>query len=104
MKKMFVIIVLFAGLQNNFFAQGYGSTTSACTTDALQNLANCLRSHGITYSMASHNGTYYIQAEGNPPPGQVQSCIAHYNSDSGSCPDAPIVVQQVSIISASRYK
>lgn len=93
MKKV-ILSAIFAGAIQISHAQmteeGKGSD---CATQAINDFNSCLASNNITYDETNlGDGTIYITAQGNPPPGQIQSCIAHYNQSITDCPQAPAIV------------
>jgi hypothetical protein len=84
---------------------GSGSGSGGCVTICLTDLADCLANNGINYSVVQgSNGQLILTATGSPPPGQINSCIVHYNQDRSSCPEAPVVVNASSSTSYSGGK
>lgn len=86
MKKFFLFTFLVTGLQINFAQE------NTCVKDAMTALSTCLTDNNIVFNYTESGNTVYIYASGNPPPGQIQSCIAHYNTLTNDCPEAPVVV------------
>ncbi len=98
MKKLFLVILLFIGLQSNF-AQHGGGGYAPCANVALSDLSACLSGFGVTYHLIDDgSGGLLLYAYGNPPPGHINSCLVHYNNDRGACPEAPVIVFQSQII------
>lgn len=93
MKKLLLILFFIGELQVSYSQMTTGGKGSDCATQAMNNLTSCLSSNNITYDMTTDaSGVVYITAQGSPPPGQVQNCIAQYNQSRTDCPDAPAVV------------
>lgn len=102
-KRIFFAIV-FTLVSINFYSQIGGSGTSAsgsgsgsgggCISTLFTTLANCLSDNGISYSMLSAGDVLYLYAQGTPPPGQITSCLAQYDSNRSECEDAPVIVNQ----------
>lgn len=93
MKRTLAIIICTLSIQTGFAQMMEGEKSAPCAEGALSNLSNCLNSNNIVFEMKdSGNGNVTITAIGNPAPGQIQSCIAHYNQTRRQCPEAPVVV------------
>jgi len=88
MKKYFLLITLFIGLQASFSQ----TSQTMCTVDVLNDLRTCLSGNGINFSFVYSGNSIYIAGRGNPPPGKIEACVAKYNHDSGDCPDAPVLI------------
>lgn len=100
--------MVFTLLSINFYSQIGGSGTTAggsgsgsgtsgsgsCITALFTELALCLSDNGISYSMLSAGGALYLYAQGSPPPEQITSCLAQYDSKRDDCADAPVIVNQ----------
>lgn len=93
MKKLVLIATLVCSFQMLNAQMTTGEKGSDCSTQVLNDLNSCLTSNNITYvETTDESGIVHITAQGNPPPGQIQSCIAQYNQSTTDCPDAPVVV------------
>ena len=94
MKKIILTFALFAGFQVNF-AQHGTSGFSACTNQLLTDLSTCLNGNGITFHLVDGGADgLYLYAMGSFPPGQLNSCLVHYDNGRAACPDAPVIVNK----------
>ena len=92
MKKLFLILFIIGGLQMSYAQMTTEGKGTDCATQLMNDLNSCLTSNSITYDVTTgENGIVYITAQGSPPPGQIQSCIAQYNQPRTDCPEAPVV-------------
>ncbi|OFY87759.1 MAG: hypothetical protein A3F72_02650 [Bacteroidetes bacterium RIFCSPLOWO2_12_FULL_35_15] len=97
MKKLFLLAILIGWLQGVNAQMTTGGKGSDCATYAMNELTSCLSSNNILYDMTTdESGIVFIVTQGNPPPGQIQSCIAQYNQFRADCSDLPIVVNNSS--------
>lgn len=105
MEKKLVLAIAFTLMSINFYSQpggsgttatggGSGSGGGACITALFSELADCLSSHGVTYSIVSAGSQLYLYAQGSPPPGSITSCLVQYDNSSNDCPDAPVIINQ----------
>lgn len=87
MKKILLLTILITSSQVNYFAQD-------CVDTNVMSLSDCLLNQNITNFQLVNgaNNTLFLYAKANANPGLIQSCIAQYNADSNTCPDAPRVV------------
>jgi hypothetical protein len=97
MKKLSFVTLAFIGLQTISFAHSRPSTAekaqaaanimTPCAEEALDNLMTDLYKKEINFSLTynSRLGYVFIKIYDNPPPGKVQSCVAHYNNDARNC-------------------
>jgi hypothetical protein len=104
MKKLSFITLIFISIQTISFGQtgnppggygyGYVNTLTPCAQEAMNSLQAELISKNVDFSLTYSLGLgyAYITVTGTPPPGRVQSCIAHYNQDAKGCPGAPVIV------------
>lgn len=93
MKKLFLIAIFAGSVQAGYAQMTEGEKPSGCSKQAINSLSSCLSSKGISYKITNDgNQTIHITAQGNPPPGHIQSCIAHYNQLRKDCPQAPEAV------------
>lgn len=100
MKKLIAIAMFICGTQALQAQMSEGGKTD-CSAEALNALYSCLASNNVTYDLtnattADGSAAVYITGQGNPPPGQIQSCIAHYNQLRSGCPNAPSVINNTS--------
>jgi hypothetical protein len=97
MKKLLFVTLVFIGMQTISFAHSRSSTAAKsraaaniitpCAEEAIDNLISDLYKKGINFSLTynSRLGFVFIKVYDNPPPGKVQSCVAHYNNDARNC-------------------
>ncbi len=97
MKPLFALLACTLSVSGAFAQMTGGEKPAPCAEQAISNLSSCLNSNNIVFDMKDDgNGTITITAQGNPPPGQIQSCIAHYNKAKKLCPEAPAVINGTS--------
>lgn len=86
MKKYFLLIAVFLGMQANF-------AQSLCSYEIVDNLKSCMTGNGVVFGIIyTGNNSIYIVGKGSPAPGRIQSCIAQYNTAATDCPDAPVII------------
>lgn len=97
MKKLLLLTAIFTLIQVN------SSLGDNCAKTSFNDLVTCLNDNNVTFNYTYSGSTIYISGLGNCPPGQIQSCIAQYNSQTNDCPDAPVVVNSTSNNSNNNY-
>jgi hypothetical protein len=91
MKKLSFVTLVFIGMQAISFAHSKPSTAAntitPCAEEALDNLISDLYKKKINFSLTYNTrlGYIFINIFDNPPPGKVQSSVAHYNNDARNC-------------------
>jgi hypothetical protein len=97
MKKLSFLALVFIGMQTISFAHSRPSTAAKehaaansitpCAEEAIDNLISDLYKKQINFSLTYNTrlGFVFIRVFDNPPPGKVQSCVAHYNNDARNC-------------------
>jgi hypothetical protein len=100
MKKLSLVTLAFIGMQAISFAHSRPSTAAKdyaaansitpCAEEAIDNLLSDLYKKGINFSLTRNYrlGYIFIRIYDNPPPGQIQSSVAHYNKDARDCESA----------------
>jgi hypothetical protein len=97
MKKVTLIAIFASAIQVGYAQMTNDGKGNDCSTQAINDFNACLLSNNITSEMVyDGNSTIYLTAQGNPPPGQIQSCIAHYDQSRTDCPQAPVIVNNSS--------
>ena len=70
-----------------------GSQGDPCATTCLSEFESCITDNEINYRISyGGSGNVYVNTYGSFPPGQLTSCVAHYNNCSRTCPSAPTLI------------
>ena len=104
MKKALLLTLILTGFQTTYYAQRLGTTSTACVDDCLNELGECLTSNGVSFNVIDTGSEIYLYGIGAVPPGQINSCIVHYNHDRGSCPAAPVITDKTNYGSATNKR
>ena len=103
MKKTILLTLALSLTGVNYFAQpGSGGTSGSCVNTMLSSLASCLSGNGVTFYIIDTGTELDLYGIGSPPPGQIISCLVHYNADRVSCPAAPLIVNKTSLASSKK--
>jgi hypothetical protein len=101
MKKIALLTAALTFMQLNYYAQ-----EEKCAPTLLSNLSSCFVGYGISASliMSSDGASGSLFFEGTPNGGNVTACLAQYNSDRNSCPQAPLIVTETHLTFRSTKK